>query len=337
MSSNHQSIDLVETLRASARQKSLIFPVNINASNNESKEFVKHFTADIQQPCINHVKLATDSGPDPTMVKSERPAKATAPTAAVESIGGGQRPDGGVKSKKTHKNKKKQANLRREISDSSKSTVATTVSSVETTSPTLTDSTDYKSTETSFSEVSSRNHSFASAKSVVSLSTTNDSSIDGSLPSTPTPVIKHSKVSSSSTSNGLSTPKPTSSRNQHVSRSFKNQGTTSDSHHHTGHATDSNKSNDKRSSGEAVKLGPETSGSGNSKINEAPISSFGNHEEWPALDHVIVTPSLVAGCKPSTASGLHAITGHHAPTISKSSNAVIPALPLNMIPQRRNS
>lgn len=339
ISSNHQSIDLVETLRASARQKSLVIPPNI-AFKNESGKSTKHFTADIPQPYTSHasiVKVATESQTGPTTVKSDRPTGGTTSMAVIESTGSSQRPDGEVKSKKPYKNKKKQANLRRENSDSSKGTAATAVTSVDTTSPTLTDSTYYKSTETPFSEVSSRNHSYASAKSIVSLSNTNDSSVVESLPSTPTPVTKHSKVSSSSSCSSMLTPKAVSSGNRHGSQAFKNQRSACDVHSPTVHTTEATKSSDTIPRSEAVKLGSGTSGYGKSKTYEALPITFENDEEWPALDPVNVTPSRVAACKSPTALGLHALIVHHEHNISKNSNAVIPALPLNMIPQRGNS
>lgn len=338
-----QSIDLVEVLRASARERSLIFPLSVSVSNNESKNGKKELIAETQRHVchVSTIESTTGPEPEPTMAYSGASIDVCIPTVSIESVEYGIRGEETTKSKKIPKSKKKQGNFRSESSGSNESAciTLTATTSDDTSSPTLTDTTDYKSATTSFSEASSRTHSFTSAQSAASLSTTKESSIDENSQSTPTLVTKHSKTGSNSSSGSFSTPKPPSSRNRYPSKTIRIQRTASDPQNNTsrtaGMATSS--FNDNRSDCENMKLTPrKTSSFSHVGGSEATVASLQNSEEWPALESIKTTCSKVADGKPPIVASLPSIAGHSA-SGSKNSNAVIPVLPLNMIPRRHNS
>lgn len=332
-----QSIDLIEALRASAREKCLTFPRHANgthiedgASSNESS--TEEPQTQMKQPINPKFKVNSELRPlvAESMSTFTAPTQSSFPESCVDNIQAEV-----VKPKKAQKNRKR-AIVRNEITGSHKNTVATPSCSINTPSPTLTDTTDYKSATTSFSEASSRNHSFASAKSVVSLVATNDSSMEELKP-TLTPVTKH--VEDSGNSSNLPTPKPSTSRSHYASKSLKGRRATSDPQSNTDLASPITSNNSEmrcisenlNSASKDVSCNDFTNHSG------SPISSLRDPEEWPALESAKATLPMTADIKPHVVVSLPSITVSHATGTTKNSNAVIPALPLNMIPQRRNS
>jgi hypothetical protein len=339
---SESKIDLVEILRASVRQRGLMVPFNMSGSNGAPKTNETDSATEPLQASIHHtspVEPTTEPEQEPTKANLRIPFDIGAPTVTIKSSGDSLRAEETSVSRKLKKNKKKQGTVRSESSGFSESTATTSVASVDTSSPTLTDTTDYKSATTSFSEASSRNPSFASAKSTVGLSTTNGSPKEQNMEPTPTPINKHSKTSSSSSSSSFSTPKPHSSRNQDRTRNFTNRSNASESHSNTQMADAASGScTDKKLSSELLNSTSEDiSCSCNANDTDCPVTSLQDPEEWPALERIKTRSSKIVDGKPPVIASLPPTTRHSTSATTKNPNVVIPVLPLNMIPRRSNS
>lgn len=336
-------IDLVEVLRASARQKSPVVPPNSSDSKNESKFCANDSITEPKQVYFQDVKtleLAAEPVLHDAITSLQMHTEVD--TSAMTSGNREHCPqsEDAPKSRKLKKNKSKQGNLRRGVSNSSDTTATTSTQSVDTASPTPTDTTDYKSATTSFSEESSRDHSFISAKSTVSLPTTNDNSMEQDVQSTPTPANKSSKAGSSSSSSSFTTPKPPSSRHQYRSRDFKNKMKPSEfySNTHCVANTKSDVADDKKSDDQIPKPVLENISSFDGATNiDDPATSLQDPNQWPALEHTKIASSRIADGKPPVVASIPPLTGSNTSTSAKNSIAIVPALPLNMIPRRSNS
>ena len=338
------TIDLVEVLRASVRQKSLLVPRDVNKSNVESNHNQKGSVPDNTRQSDNHVRTAEstpESERELAILSSKIRVAIGISSPTVESGEDSPPVEEKYNPKKNKKNKKRPGNFRSEATVISGSTVATSTTAADTSSPTLTDTTDYKSAATSLSEASSRSYSFTSAKSVVSLSTTNGSANEQPfLQSTPTSATKHSKTGSSSSSSSLSTPKPPIPRNQHQSKNLKNQAISMEIHNNT-YGIGEEKfvmADDKRSSSAASKSSSnDISCSDDINVTRVQVAPLRDSEEWPALERAKPTTSRIVDGKRPAAAPLPPATRQSTSASARSSNAVIPAVPLNMIPRRRNS
>ena len=329
--------DLIEALRASVRQKSLVVPLNMNESNVESNNYEKQYVTD---PAVSGDLLASAVESTPvservlTIASSESrfacdvslmtigPSKESLPVK-----GKGNNP------KKLKKSKKKQANIRSGDGGNSESAVTAPTASADTSSPALTDTTEYKSATTSLSEISSRNHSFTSARSTVSLSTTNYSSIEQTLQFTPTPATKHSKSGSCGSSSGFTTPQQPVIRNQH-------QAITPETHDPMCVKGDAKLSipSDNILSSEALNpASSHVSCTDDVNLLSTPVASLREQEEWPAFEHTKNPASRIADGRCLAIATAPPITGPGTSNGGKISNAIIPALPLNMMPRPRNS
>lgn len=329
--------DLIEALRASVRQKSLVVPLNMNESNVESNTHEKQYVTD---PTVSSDLLTStvESTPESERVLTIASSEGR-PACDVLIMTIGPRKESlpvkgkGNNPKKLKKSKKKQANIRSGDGVNSEGAVTAPTASADTSSPTLTDTTEYKSATTSLSETSSRNHSFTSARSTVSLSTTHDSSIEQTLQSTPTAATKHSKSGSCGSSSSFTTPQQPVLCNQH-------QVITTETHTPMcvkGDAKLSISSN-KILSSEA--LNPDSSHvSCTDDVNflSTPVASLREQEEWPALEHTKKPTSRIADGRCLAIATAPPVTGPGTSNGGKISNAIIPVLPLNMMPRPRNS
>jgi hypothetical protein len=345
------NVSLIEALKVSVHQESPTVPLNPTRSNDEfsccGKASMMESKEQTRIHQVSNSKSMVQTERQSTMALLEIPIEVDGITLTVASREDSFRIGETAKSRKPKRNKKKQSNHRIEADDAPENQTET---SAEGLSPASTDTTDYKSATTSFSEISSRSHSFASAKSTSSLSTTNVSqrksfdinepSMGQNVGSTPTPIAKHSKTGSNSSSSCFSTPKPGRSHNQNRSSHAKNQSNSSEFNgaSYDGADAKSARSDCKKWGDESPKSAKQDSiFSNTSKDTETPITSLSDPEQWPALEPTKTSSSIIADGKPPVITSLPPVHGRSTSVGPKNSNAVIPVLPLNMIARRRNS
>jgi hypothetical protein len=262
-------------------------------------------------------------------------------TLAIESLEVSPVFEERSKSRKLKKNKKKSI-PKLDTTDSCMNAAGSAAGTVTPTS-------DYKSANTSFSHQSSRNTSFTSTKSDISLSAmdkpiqekvdTSPGLLKENRIATPTDTARHSKSCSSSSSSSLETPKPHKSQKQRRLSYSKDQSYTLEliKNSHTKTNIKSTKLDGEKLGAGDLRSGTDTIVWETHKKVEALMSSLEDPEQWPALGSAKTSLSNIADGKPPAIPTLQPMNERIAAGVQKNSNVIIPAVPLNMIPRRRNS
>jgi hypothetical protein len=343
-------VNLTETVTVDIHQERVPSPpADLVAKLSDTLKAAKEVSVVDSKPQAQSYGTSTDESKpqleqasDPP--KSETVNQADISTLAIESrevSPGFER----SKSRKLKKNQKKSI-PKLDTTDSGMNAAGSAAGAI---TPTSTDTSDYKSANTSFSHQSSRNTSFTSTKSDNSLSAmdkliqekddTSTSLFKQNRVVTPTDTARHSKSCSSSSSSSIETPKPRKSQKQRRLSYSKDQSLTLEliNNSHTKTKLKSTKLDGEKLGAGNLKSGTDTIDSETHKKVEALMSSLEDPEQWPALGSAKASLSNIADGKPPAIPTLQPMNERIAAVVQKNSNVIIPAVPLNMIPRRRNS